>query len=163
MACLSNGNSPSSPATTSSMTKFSNVSCDRVVWRWLTRHDLPSRRSWVQKKSLQSSTTGNLPEEAVWQGPTNALARSRSSGSEEIFSEPKYDEKATPVSSATTRSHFGPCNSLRCEMAPWRDWTSLTNVWPLSVVGGLPWNTVLARFPISNMAPVNVNKYLMSF
>ena len=74
-----------------------------------------------RKKSLQSSTTGTLPEEAVWQGPTDALARSCSSGSEEIFSGPKYDEKATPIGSANTRSHFGPCNSLRCEMAPWRD------------------------------------------
>ena len=118
MACLSNGNSSSSPATTSSMTKFSNVSCDKVVLRWLTRHDLPSRRTWVQKKSLQSSTTGALSEEAVWQGPTDALARSRSPSSEEIFSGPKYDEKATPIGSANTRSHFGPCNSLRCEMAP---------------------------------------------
>ena len=164
MACLSNGNSSSSPvATTSSMTKFSNVSCDRVVLRWRTRHDLPSRRSWVQKKSLQSSTTGTLPEEAVWQGPTDALARSRSSGSEEILSGLKYDEKATPIGSANTWSHFGPCNSLRCEMAPWRDWTSLTYVWPLSVEGNYLWNTVLARFPVSNMAPVNVNKYLMSF
>ena len=118
MACLSNGNSSSSPATTSSMTKFSYVSCDRVVWRWLTRHDLPSRRNWAQKKSLQSSTTGTLPEEAVWQGPTDALARSWSSSSEEIFSGPKYDEKATPIGSANTRSHFGPCNSLRCEWHP---------------------------------------------
>ena len=164
MACLSNGNSSSRPATTSSMTKFSNVSCDRVVWRWLTRHDLPSRLSWVQKKSLQSSTTGTLPEEAVWQGPTDALARSLSSGSEEIFSGPKYDEKATLIGSANTRSHFGPCNSLRCEMAPWRDWTSLTYMYGRSLWRGTYlWNTVLARFPVSNMAPVNVNKYLMSF
>ena len=158
MACLSNGNSSSSPATTSSMTKFSNVSCDRVVWRWLTRHDLPSR------PSLQSSTTGTLPEEAVWQGPTDALARSRSSSSEEIFSGPKYDEKATPIGSANTRSHFGPCNSLRCEMAPWRDWTSLTYMYGRSLWRGTYlWNTVLARFPVSNMAPVNINKCLMSF
>ena len=129
---------PPAPLTKSSMTKFSNVPCDRVVWRWLTRHDLPSRRSWVQKKSLQSSTTGTLPEEVVWHGLTDALARSWSSGSEEIFSGPKYDEKATPIGSANTRSHFGPCNSLRIEMAPWRDWTSLTYVWPLSVEGDLP-------------------------
>ena len=33
-----------------------------------------------------------------------------------------------PIGSANTWSHFGPCNSLRCEMAPWRDWTSLTYV-----------------------------------
>ena len=68
------------------------------------------------EKSLQSSTTGTLPEEAVWQGHTDALARSRSSGSEEFFSGPKYDEKATPIG-----SNFGLCDSLRCEMAPWRD------------------------------------------
>ena len=79
----------------------------------------------------------DLAEQVVWQGPTDALARSRSSGSEEIFSGPKYDEKATPIGSANTRSHFGPCNSLRCAMAPWRDWTSLTYVWPLSVEGDL--------------------------
>ena len=29
------------------------------------------------------------------------------------FSGPKYDEKATPIGSANTRSHFGPCNSLK--------------------------------------------------
>ena len=140
MACLSKKMAipPPAPLTKSSMTKFSNVSCDRVVWKWLTRHDLPSRRSWVQKKSLQSSTTGTLPEEVVWHGLTDALARSWSSGSEEIFSGPKYDEKATPIGSANTRSHFGPCNSLRIEMAPWRDWTSLTYVWPPSVEGDLP-------------------------
>ena len=136
MACLSNGNSSSSPATTSSMTKFSNVACDRVVWRWLTRHAFSSYLR--PQKSLQSSTTGTLSEKAVWQGPTHALARSRSSSSEEIFSGPKYDEKATPIGIANTRSHFGPCNTLRCEMAPWRDWTSLTYVWPLSVEGDLP-------------------------
>ena len=35
-----------------------------------------------------------------------------------------------------TRSHFGPCNSLRCEMAPWRDWTSLTYVYMAALCGG---------------------------
>ena len=148
MACLSNGNSSSSPATTSSVTKFANVSCDRVVWRWLTRHDVPSRRTWVQKNLFRARRPGPC----------------RSSSSEDIFSGPKYDEKATPIGSANTRSHFGPCNSLRCEMAPWRDWTSLTYMYGRSLWRGTYlWNTVLARFPLSNMAPVNVNKYLMSF
>ena len=91
-------------------------------------HGTTSRRTWVKKKSLQSSTTGTLPEKVVWQGPTDALARSRSLSSEEIFSGPKYDENATPIGSANTRNHFGLCNSLRCEMAPWRDWTSLTYI-----------------------------------
>ena len=75
MACLSNGNSSSSPATTSSMTKFSNVSCDRVVW-WLTRHDLPSRRTWVQKNLIRARRPGPCQRrrcgkalQMLWQGP----------------------------------------------------------------------------------------------
>ena len=68
------------------------------------------------------------------------------------------------LGSANTRSHLGPCNSLRCEMAPWRDWTSLTYMCGHSLWRGTYlWNTVLAGFPVSNMAPVNVNKYLMYF
>ena len=118
------------------MTKFSNVACDRVVWRWLTRHAFSSYLGPEKISSELDNRT--LPEEAVWQGPTDALARLWSSSSEEIFSGPKYDEKATPIGSANTRSHLGSCNSLRCEMAPWRDWTSLTYVWPLSVEGDLP-------------------------
>ena len=76
IAWLSNGNSSSSPATTSSMTKFSNVSCDRVVWRWLTRHDLPSRRSWVQKNLFRARRPGPCQRrrygkalQMLWQGP----------------------------------------------------------------------------------------------
>ena len=135
MACLSNGNS-SAPLPHPLWQNF-------PMWPVTGSsedgsHGTPSRRTWVQKKSLQSSTTGTLPEEAVWQGPTDPLARFRSSSSEEIISGPTYDEKATPIGSANTRSHLGPCNSLRCEMAPWRDWTSLTYVWPLSVEGDLP-------------------------
>ena len=73
-------------------------------------------------------------------------------------------EGNTYPGSANTRSHFGPCNSLSCEMAPWWDWTSLTYMYGRSLWRGTYlWNTVLARFPVSNMAPVNVNKYLMSF
>ena len=56
---------------------------------------LPSRRTWVQKISLQSSTTGTLPEYLYGLATPPPLARSRSSGSEEIFSGPKYDEKAS--------------------------------------------------------------------
>ena len=163
MACLSYGNSSSSPATTSSMTKFSNVSCDRVVWRWLTWHDLPSRRTWVQKnlfwvrrpgpcqrrrcgKALLCS--GKVPVVELWR---------------DFFWTQVRREGNTYPGSANTRSHFGPCNSLRCEMAPWRDWTSLTYMYGRSLWRGTYlWNTVLARFPVSNMAPVNVNKYLMS-
>ena len=166
MACLSNGNSSSSPATTSSMTKFPNVSCDRVVWRWLTRHDLPSRRSWVQKKSLQSSMTGTLPEEVVWQGPAMLWQGPgrRARLWRDFFWTQVRREGNTYPGNANTRSHFGPCNSLRCEMAPWRDWTSLTFKYGRSLWRGTYlWNTVLARFPVSNTAPVNVNKYLMSF
>ena len=70
----------------------------------------------------------------------------------------------TSIGSAYTCSHFGPCNSLSCEMAPWRDWTSLTYMYGRSLWRGVYlWNTILLRFPVSNMAPVNVNKYLISF
>ena len=138
MACLSNGNSSSSP--------FDKILYDKifqcVLWQGRLKMAHTARLAFSSflgpEKSLQSSTTGTLPEEVVWHGLTDALARSWSSGSEEIFSGPKYDEKTTPIGSANTRSHFGPCNSLRIEMAPWRDWTSLTYVWPLSVEGDLP-------------------------
>ena len=58
MAWLNNGNSSSSSATKSSKTKFSKASCDRVVCRWLTRHDLPSRRTWVQKNFFRARRPG---------------------------------------------------------------------------------------------------------
>ena len=133
------------------MTKFSNVACDRVVWRWLTRHAFSS---YLGPEKI--SRCGKALQ-MLWQGSGRRapkrffldLSTTRSSPcgprcpAERGTSRPRHrwhplDEKATPIGSATTRSHLGPCNSLRCEMAPWQDWTSLTYVWPLSVEGDLP-------------------------
>ena len=73
------------------------------------------------EKSLQSSTTGALPEEAVWQGPTDALARSRSSSSEEIFLDPSTTRMQHLSAVLIREAILGRVTVLRCEMAPWRD------------------------------------------
>ena len=88
------------------------------------------------EKSLQSSTTGALPEEAVWQGPTDALARSRSSSSEEIFLDPSTTRRQHLSAVLIREAILGRVTVLRCEMAPWRDWTSLTYMYGRSLWRG---------------------------
>ena len=121
-------------ATTSSMTKFPNVSCDRVVWRWLTRHDLPSRpekiSSELDDRDLARGGGVARPYRCSGKVPVVELRRD--------FFWTQVRREGNTYRQANTRSHFGPCNSLRCEMAPSRDWTSLTYIWPLSVEGDLP-------------------------